>query len=167
MTDSFRPPPSFAHHPLSTFNDNNSEEDQFVNSTPSPPYRRVPSTSQLVLDPSSPPYRSQLNLASAYEMDVYRPIQGRRRSGDSSPSEASVTPVGTHKPSVHYPDDVDSRPAPSYFNSHKPDSHPSSDEEEEEDKFDWSGDEDLHDEEAKFEKKMGVKIKPRRWGIVR
>lgn len=167
MQDRFRLPPSSAHRPLSTFNDNNSEEDQFVNSTPSPPYRRVPSTSQLVLDPSSPPYRSQLNLASAYEMDVYRPTQSRQGSGDSHPSEASVTQVGTHKPSVHYPDDVNSPPAPSYFNSHKPDSHLSSDEEEEEDEFDWSGDEDLHDEEAKFEKKMGVKIKRRGWGIVR
>ncbi|OJA15633.1 hypothetical protein AZE42_04844 [Rhizopogon vesiculosus] len=153
MRDRLRTPPSY--RPVSA-SDHNSEEDQFVNSTPSPPYRRVPSTSQLVLDPSSPPYRSHINLASSYEMDAYRPQHDRQESG-IPPSERSVTQVGSplHKPSVHYPEDVNSPPAPSYFNGHKTESHASSDEEEEEEEFDWSGDEDLHDEEAKFEKKMG------------
>lgn len=159
MTERVRRAPAFL------FNDRNNEEDHFVNSIPSPPYRRVPSTFQLALDPSSPPYRSQVNLASTYEMDVYTP---RQDSGDSRPSDASVTPAGTKKPSVHYPDDINSPPAPSYINtSYKLESHPSSDEEEEDDGFDWSGDEDLQDEEAKFEKKMGVKIKSRGWGVVR
>jgi hypothetical protein len=164
MRERFRPP----HYPV--FPLNNDSEDNFVNSTPSPPYRSVPSTSQLVLDPSSPPYRSesQITLASAYEMDVYKPRQGRHDSGDSHPSDASVTQAGTQKPSVHYPEDINSPPTPSYFNGlHKPESRPSSDEEGEEDEFDWSGDEDLQDEEAKFEKKMGVKIKSPGWGIVR
>jgi len=100
-------------------------------------------------------------------MDVYTPRKVRQESGDSPQSEASVTQARTKKPFVHYPDDMNSPPAPSYFSTpNKLESHLSSDEEDEEDEFDWSGDEDLQDEEDKFKKKMGVKIK-RRWGIVR
>jgi hypothetical protein len=106
---------------------------------------------------------------SNYEKNVYRsPQSSRQESGDSHPSQASITQIGTQKPSVHYHEDVISPPATgSYFAFPKSESRQSSDDEDEEDEFDWSGDEDLNNEEAKFEKKMGVKIKSRGWGIIR
>ncbi|KAG2043217.1 Mechanosensitive ion channel-domain-containing protein [Suillus americanus] len=173
MKDRLRPPPSFAPHDPLFVSDNTSEEDHFVNSTPSSPFQAGSSTSQLVLDryPSqdSVAYRSQVNLMSDYEKNVYgSPQSNRQESGDSHPSQASITQTGTQKPSVHYHEDVISPPANgSYFGFPKSDSRQSSDDEDEEDEFDWSGDEDLNNEEAKFEKKMGVKIKPRGWGIIR
>ncbi|KAG0699854.1 Mechanosensitive ion channel-domain-containing protein [Suillus ampliporus] len=156
--------PSFAlHDPLFT-SDDNSEEDHVVNSTPSSLYQPGPSTSTSHLVDR---YPSQESIAYR-SRDVESPRQSRKEGGDSHPSEAGATRTGTKKPSVHYHEDVDSPPATgSYFNFPKVDPHQSSDEEDEEDEFDWSGDEDLDNEEAKFEKKMGVKIKPRGWGIIR
>lgn len=144
-----------------------------MNSTPSSLFQPGTSTSQLVLDryPSqeSFSYRSQADLMSNYEKNVYRPPQSStQESGDSHPSEASVVQTGTQKPSVHYHEDVISPPATgSYLGFPKSDSRQSSDDEDEEDEFDWSGDEDLDNEEAKFEKKMGVKIKSRGSSIIR
>jgi hypothetical protein len=173
MKDRLRPPPSFAPHDPLFVTDDTSEEDHFVNSTPSSLFQPGSSTSQLVLDryPSqeSFAYRSQVHLMSNYEKNVYRsPQSSRQESGDSHPSQASITQIGTQKPSVHYHEDVISPPATgSYFAFPKSESRQSSDDEDEEDEFDWSGDEDLNNEEAKFEKKMGVKIKSRGWGIIR
>ncbi|KAG2345149.1 hypothetical protein BDR05DRAFT_909272 [Suillus weaverae] len=173
MKDRLRPPPSFAPHDPLFASDDTSEEDHFVNSAPSSLFQPSSSTSQLVLDryPSqeSFAYHSQANLMSNDEKNVSRsPQSNRQQSGDSHPSDASVTQTGTQKPSVHYRDDVNSPPATgSYLGFPKSDSRQSSDDEDEEDEFDWSGDENLDNEEAKFEKKMGVKIKSRGWGIIR
>lgn len=173
MKDRLRPPPSFAPHDPLFVSDDTSEEDHFVNSTTSSLFQPGSSTSQLVLDryPSqdSVAYRSQVNLMSDYEKNVHKsPQSSRQESGDSYPSQVSITQAETQKPSVHYHEDVISPPATgSYLGFPKSDSRQSSDDEDEEDEFDWSGDEDLNNEEAKFEKKMGVKIKPRGWGIIR
>jgi hypothetical protein len=167
-----RPPPSFVPHDPLFASDDTSEEDHFVNSTPSF-FQPDSSTSQLVLNsyPSqeSFAYRSQANLMSNYEKNVYRsPKTSRQDSGGSHTSQASITQTGTQKPSVHYHEDVISPPATgSYLGFPKSESRQSSDDEDEEDEFDWSGDEDLDNEEAKFEKKMGVKIKSHRWGVIR
>ncbi|EGO01583.1 hypothetical protein SERLA73DRAFT_85328 [Serpula lacrymans var. lacrymans S7.3] len=87
--------------------------------------------------------------------------------------DAENNKSSNQKPTVHYPDDINDEPAPSYFNSPpKLESRTSSvagtdDEEEDGDDFDWSGEEDLVEQEANFEKQMGVKLKPRGWGIAR
>lgn len=173
MKDRLRPPPSFVPHDPLFASDDTSEEDHFVNSTPSSLFQPDSSTSKLVLNsyPSqeSFAYRSQANLMNNYEKNVYRsPKSSRQASGGSHTSQASITQTGTQKPSVHYHEDLISPPATgSYLGFPKSESRQSSDDEDEEDEFDWSGDEDLDNEEAKFEKKMGVKIKSHRWGVIR
>lgn len=160
-----RPPPSFAPHDPSFACDDISEEDHFVNSTPSSLFQPSLGTSQLVLHhyPSQESFagHSQVNLMSNHEKNVYgSPQSSRQESGDSQ--------TGTQKPSVHYHEDIISPPATgSHLGFPKSDSRQSSDDEDEEDEFDWSGDEDLNNEEAKFEKKMGIKIKSPGWGIIR
>ncbi|KAI0771961.1 Mechanosensitive ion channel-domain-containing protein [Trametes elegans] len=73
------------------------------------------------------------------------------------------------KHAVHYSDDMPS-PAPDRFEPEPISSRASSiagtDDEDDEDAYDWSGDEDLVDEEAKFEHAMGVK-KKRKFGCIR
>ncbi|EIW82487.1 hypothetical protein CONPUDRAFT_54256 [Coniophora puteana RWD-64-598 SS2] len=77
------------------------------------------------------------------------------------------------KPTVHYPDQLAGDPSPGlYFNSPPAHSRAPSlagtdDEDFEQDDFDWSGDEELEEEEAKFEKRAGVKVYRRRWGPLR
>ncbi|KAG2119101.1 Mechanosensitive ion channel-domain-containing protein [Suillus discolor] len=172
MKDRLRPPPSFAPHDPLFASDDISEENHFVNSTPSSLFQPDSSTTQLVLDryPSQESFadRSQVNLMINYETNIDRSPQCSRQESGSHPSQASITQTGTQKPSVHYHEDVISPSATgSYFGFPKSDSRQSSDDEDEEDEFDWSGDEDLNNEEAEFEKKMGVKIKSRGWGIIR
>lgn len=106
---------------------------------------------------------------SNYETNIERSPQCSGQESGSHLSQASITQTGTQKPSVHYHEDVliSSFATGSYLGFPKSDSRQSSDDEDEEDEFDWSGDEDLNNEEAKFEKKMGVKIKSRGWGIIR
>jgi hypothetical protein len=72
------------------------------------------------------------------------------------------------KPSVHYSENI--KPLQygavrqeSDLMSSKASSAAGHDDEDSED-YDWSGEGDLVDEEAKFEKKMGVKPKARGWG---
>ena len=93
------------------------------------------------------------------------------------------------KPTVHYPDDV--KPEhPFSFSLHQrtdsseglplngggPGSAPGSraaslagtdDENDGDEDYDWSDEEDLIDEEAKFEKHMGVKVGKKGWGFKR
>jgi len=79
------------------------------------------------------------------------------------------------RPTVHYPDDLDRGPGPTpthrwYYSSDGLNSRPSSivgtDDEDSED-YDWSGEEDLADEEAKFEERMGVRNEPTGWSFKR
>lgn len=69
---------------------------------------------------------------------------------------------------VHYPPDLKSppfhRPAILRVDSDAPSAAGTDDEYEEESEYDWSGEEDLVDEEAKFEEQMGTKQKPKSWG---
>jgi hypothetical protein len=83
------------------------------------------------------------------------------------------------RPTVHYPSDV--KHAPSYheraatFPPNRADTGPSSrassvagtDDEDDGSDYDWSGEEDLVDQEAKFEQQMGVKHKRTGWGFKR
>ncbi|KAI6128463.1 Mechanosensitive ion channel-domain-containing protein [Pisolithus croceorrhizus] len=95
------------------------------------------------------------------------PSMEDRQNSQCSGSELNTKQSAGQKPTVHYPDDVGRAPSPSYFNiPPQTDSVASSTagsdgEDEEDDDFDWSGDEDLAEEEAKFEKQAGVKLKSR------
>lgn len=70
---------------------------------------------------------------------------------------------------VHYPEELEHAHSAQYFNT--PPNAPSfagtDEDDNEDDEFDWSGDEDLADEEAKFGKQMGVNLRARRWTIWR
>ncbi|KAH7916809.1 Mechanosensitive ion channel-domain-containing protein [Hygrophoropsis aurantiaca] len=141
---------------------------------PSPPYRPTPSTSQLGLDQysqNSPAYRSRINLMTDYETS--RGAQEQPSASSSRRPSETDTNSKHQKPTVHYPANVNTGHTPTYFNSPpKIESRASSiagtdEEEDEEDDYDWSGDEDLVDEETKFEKQMGLKLKPQGWGVKR
>lgn len=72
---------------------------------------------------------------------------------------------------VHYPSDLASlpahRPAIIRVDSDAPSAAGTDDEYEEDSDYDWSGEEDLVDEEAKFEEQMGKKPKRKGWGFKR
>lgn len=80
------------------------------------------------------------------------------------------------KPTVHYNDTNGRGPAPDYlggpsransfpFQHSRQSSYAETDDGEDEDEdYDWSGEEDLVDEEAKFESQMGIKQKSTSWG---
>lgn len=75
------------------------------------------------------------------------------------------------KPTVHYPEVLSTaKPALGTFDSDIQSSRPSSiggtDEEDSED-YDWSGEDDLVDEEARFVKQMGVKTEETGWSFKR
>ena len=77
---------------------------------------------------------------------------------------------GKHTAAVHYVD-MDEPPRLNRFDTFPTASRASSiagtDDEDSDDDYDWSGEEDLVDEEAKFEQAMGVKKKQRGWGCAR
>lgn len=95
------------------------------------------------------------------------PSMEDRQNSQCSGSERNTKQSPGQKPTVHYPDDVGRAPSPSYFNippridSVASLATGSDGEDEEEDNFDWSGDEDLAEEEAKFEMQTGIKLKSR------
>ncbi|KAH7869025.1 uncharacterized protein C8R40DRAFT_1177155 [Lentinula edodes] len=163
----------------------------------SPPYRPEASTSSLhgqdlLLHPNhpyssyppSPAYRSQANMSDELHLDG-----DRRATGDTKwEGELSDT-----KPKVHYPD-IEPVPvvsgdaiSPAANKGHlRLDEMPSrdfnrsgtnspadamslagTDDEEDDSDYDWSGEDDLVDEEAKFEQQMGVKPKKTGWGFKR
>ena len=99
------------------------------------------------------------------DRDQHANIRQDSQSSDE-PQKQSV------KPSVHYPEEL-AAPSAQYFNtppkldSRTPSFAGTDDEDDDRDEFDWSGDEDLADEEAKFSERMGVKLKTKRWSILR
>lgn len=122
---------------------------------PTPPYRRIASSSQAIIESypeQSPAYKSRSNVAlTEIDMsDVAHP------TGEKHHDYASKG-----KQSVHYPDTFEQPPPIRRFDTDtRPASRASSlagtDDEESDNDYDWSGDEDLVDEEAKFEHAMGV-----------
>ena len=84
------------------------------------------------------------------------------------------SPEPRSRPLVHYPDNIDDEKPrrPGYHSSVSTDAvtpRPlsSAGTDDDSDEYDWSGEDDLVDEEAKYEKKMGVSDRPNRWGIRR
>ena len=151
-----------------------SQED-VADSLPSPPYRRVPSTSHVLLESypeQTPAYRSRSNVTLA---------QGATLMASSEPQldekqrvlnghDHAYGAKGKHPVQVHYEDAVDPpshRFEPDFAPPSRPASIAGTDDEDEEEDYDWSGEEDLVDEEAKFEHAMGVKKKERKFGCVK
>ncbi|OSC98709.1 hypothetical protein PYCCODRAFT_1470850 [Trametes coccinea BRFM310] len=134
--------------------------DDVENPLPSPPYRRVPSSSQVLLESypeQSPAYRSRSN----FDLTDNDMPDDTAHLDEKHPEHASSK--GKH--AVHYTDDLPSPPGndrfePEPLSSSRASSIAGTDDEDDED-YDWSGEEDLVDEEAKFEHAMGVKKKQR------
>ena len=145
---------------------------------PSPQYNTFASSSNVNLDvlasQQSPPYRSQ-----ATSMDHTPTPDEKHREPDV---EGYTDLKAPQKPFVHYSDDVQQTPAytrvPSHFDSSPPpflseamrtSSFASTvDDDGSSEGYDWSGDDDLVDQEAKFEQQMGKTLqKNDGWGFKR
>ncbi|KAF7301275.1 EF-hand domain-containing protein [Mycena indigotica] len=114
----------------------------------------------------SPPYKShasRTNLLSGRDRTP-SPSPSYRTSYMPSPSGDSTDEKGKAKATVHYPDDIAVPPQ-----IHDPEDHHSllssaaGTDDEDDDDYNWSDEEDLVDEEAKFENKIGTKKKTG-WG---
>ncbi|GLB33413.1 putative mechanosensitive ion channel [Lyophyllum shimeji] len=144
------------------------------------------STSAEELAASSPPYRSTANLheqllpSPAYYPPIKVVDMAKEQTKASVNDDLETPPdeFGTAKsrPTVHYPDDL--KPpmpsAPSYIRTDSADgissraSSIAATDDEDSDDYNWSGEEDLVDVEAKFEEQMGMsKTKPKGWGLKR
>lgn len=157
-----------------------SQEELSISGGASPPYRPIASSSNTRLPfvstgdpfsqyPPTPAYKSNSRVNLLAEMPMRETDQGQL-----PPPRRERTPVEDEKPrpTVHYPENI--RPfqigtrqdsSGDYMNS-RASSIAGTDDEDSED-YDWSGEEDLVDEEVKFEKRMGVKTKHRGWGFKR
>ncbi|KAL4259158.1 EF-hand domain-containing protein [Pleurotus pulmonarius] len=133
---------------------------------PSPPYRRDPSSSNLHLHniPGLSPYAIH---------DQESPAYASRSTVMVNEKSHFVKDEPPLKPSVHYPEDVRGQ-APGYFRedsiamlSSRPASIATTDDEFDEDEFDWSGDEDLRDQQQDYQRRIGNKPKPKGWGFKR
>lgn len=136
---------------------------------PSPPYKRVPSASNLKSGAQpTPPYRSSSSI-DLMEKPVLDDKGRFPEQHDASNEQQNA------KPTVHYHQDTNS-PAPEYAggpsrtnsfplqHSRQPSYATSDDGEDDDEDYDWSAEEDLVDEEAKFESQMGIKQKRKGWG---
>lgn len=126
----------------------------------------------------SPAYRSRVNLMTDY--NVERQLADEKSSDfihNARPGDDDIK-AAQPKPTVHYPANVPVREAGAHGYHNSPprlDSRASSvgggtDDEHDDDEgedYDWSAEEDLEDQEAQFEKQMGVKPKPQGWGLKR
>lgn len=142
----------------------NTQEDA---AQPSPPYHPSATfTGGLELPPQeSPAYRSTATLHMP-QPEVNRQTQDADRKDTAD----------TERPTVQFPPDVKRAPSvhiPSAgmrhdtMTSSRASSLAGTDDEDNDEDYDWSGEEDLVDEEAKFEQKMGIKQKPKGWGFKR
>ncbi|RDB20512.1 Mechanosensitive ion channel protein 9 [Hypsizygus marmoreus] len=176
MRDRLAPSP-LAHDARDDFL-STSSEDLHVSS---PPYRPVASSSHLNLLPEGlPPSPAYASTTRVHEMPDeragFRHIIKTLDDDDPDPRPDGYD-TKSSRPTVHYPDTVNRGvgPAPGYYRTDSTDfmsSRPSSiapTEDEDSDDYDWSGEEDLVDEEAKFEERMrgGGKTKRKGWGFKR
>lgn len=132
--------------------------DDVDNPLPSPPYQRDPAPShRTVLEDFSvsPAYTPH----STFDLHAPDGMADSKQDPEKEPEKPSRT--------VHYPDDIEQAiprmPELARVYTFESSHHGSDDDEE----YDWSGDEDLVDEEAKFEEAMGVKRKKTGWGFKR
>ncbi|KAF5388099.1 hypothetical protein D9615_000037 [Tricholomella constricta] len=133
----------------------------------SPPYRLIASTSNLHEELQSPAYYAPVKVPD---------MSNEKKATVTDELESPLSDLDTTKsrPTVHYVDGQNRTipPAPGYTRTDSADALSSrassiaTDDEDSED-YDWSGEEDLVDEEAKFEERMGIKAKRKGWGIKR
>lgn len=162
-----RPPPPRLRSQLSHVFDVDDNDAQ-----PSPPYHPTATfTGGLELPPQdSPAYRSNVTLHMG-------PPDETARSHDAQERKDAADAEGRDRPTVQFPADVKRaptthQPGPQVRQDTGTSSRASSiagtdDDYEADEDYDWSGEEDLVDEEAKFEQKMGIKQKPKGWGLKR
>lgn len=159
----------------------NEDLNDLNNPLPSPPYRPFATSSQVALESNfisaqdSPAYRSRVNLGLMADYNAEKALADEKSSEfiDSGRPGDDDVQAAQPKPSVHYPTDVPLREGLAYQNmppmsrmESRASSIASADErdEDEAEDYDWSAEEDLEDQEAQFEKQMGVKSKPQGWG---
>lgn len=160
------------------------DTDDLQPALPSPPYKKVASSSNLAheYDQQTPPYRSNQNLPlmsdSEYDEKAAARANEKRRESDERPNEHEHGDGHRPKPSVHYPSEM---PAPTYRTMSgtgsttveeenpframhsRQSSFATDDGSDDDDEFDWSAEEDLADEEAKFQQQMGTRTRARGW----
>lgn len=157
------------------------DTDDLQPALPSPPYKKVASSSNLAreYDQQTPPYRSNQNLPLMSDSEYAARADEKRRESDERRHELEHAAGHRPKPSVHYPSEM---PAPTYRtmsgnapttideeNPFRPTLHSrtssfaTDDGSDNDDEFDWSGEEDLADEEAKFQQQMGTRTRARGW----
>ena len=128
-----------------------------------PTYHRIATSSQVQValasrsftDLETPPYRSHTNLGERDDKSADSPVVDEKAplKGVHYPPDLTTPPV--HRPAIiHVETDAASVAG-------------TDDEYEENSNYDWSGEEDLVDEEAKFEEQMGNKPKRKGWGAKR
>lgn len=150
-----------------------SAEDLHATGLASPPYRPVAGSSNIHLPindpntyPPSPAYASKVDLMADDERNE-KTHHNHRGFREAHENGYDTKP----KPTVHYNDGerpgYHSRDNSTDLLNSRPASIAGTDYEEDSDDYDWSGEEDLVDEEAKFGERMGVKNKPAGWGIKR
>jgi hypothetical protein len=110
-------------------------------------------------------------------VDYQNSNDARDEKGNSErPGDDDDVQAAQPKPTVHYPEHVHQTPAPGYPHHMPPkfESRASSvigtdDEHDDEDgeNYDWSGEEDLEEQQVEYEKQVGIKHKPQGWGIKR
>ncbi|PIL36859.1 transporter [Ganoderma sinense ZZ0214-1] len=144
-----------------------------TNPLPSPPYRRVASTSQIFVESypeASPAYKSRSNL-NLSDVDMSSDSRLDEKRHDSHVSEHDNDSRGKHAIQVHYQDALASPPVhrfePEFVPASRASSIAGTDDEDDDEDYDWSGEEDLVDEEAKFEHAMGVKKTERKFGFIK
>jgi hypothetical protein len=150
-----------------------SQEELVLASEVSPPYHPTANL-RLPIHPSpdhalshyasSPPYKSSSGV-NLFEEPLMKEKTDYRRLTPGK--EKTFGEDKKPKPSVHYPHDI--KPPSRKQDSYDPYVTPSiaGTDDDDSGEYDWSGEEDLVGEEAKFEKKMGIKSKPQGWSFVR
>lgn len=153
-----------------------SQEELPTSSIASPPYKSVASSPNLRFllpgennhyaeYPPSPDYQSPSRI-NLLEEDLMR----QKDQAHQSQKKETFVEDERQKPSVHYSENIKPfqyagmrQDSVGDYMSSRASSIAGTEDEDSED-YDWSGEEDLVDEEAKFEKQMGVKSKLRGWG---
>lgn len=155
-----------------------SQEELHASGATSPSYHPTPCSSNHRLIPDENDPYAQYPPLSSHPSSSRAKLLDDTSMGEKDeihpppPREEAPTEDEKPKPSVHYQENI----KPFQLSKMRMDSsgdymssRASSFTEPEDDleEYDWSGEEDLVDEEAKFEKQMGVRSKPQGWGIRR
>jgi len=146
-----------------------SQEELSISDIPSPPYKPTASSSNLrFLLPDESNSYTEYPPTPIYLHNSRIETEFMEENHQKSRKDEMLLVYEKQKPFVHYSENF--RPSPhagmrqdSDFMSFRAASLAGPEDGDSED-YDWSAEEDLVDEEVKFEKQMGIKAKPRGWG---